>query len=198
MTNFYSRVRDELVGGGGDPTVTSSDKVPLSTSVVGIGVIVALLVWLGANNIWTLVFVLGLIVSVFLHEIGHFTTARLTGMKVTQFYMGFGPRLLSWKRGEVEYGLRAFPIGAFVRIIGMNNMVDTDPADEPRTYRSKSFPKRLLVITAGSLMHAVIALALFASVYSTAGRYGETGQVRVMDAPYAGSAAESVGIVKAT
>ena len=85
MTNFYSRVRDELVGGGGDPTVNSGDKVPLSTTILGIGVIVALLAWLGTNNVWTLVFVLGLIVSVFLHEIGHFSMARLTGMKVTQF-----------------------------------------------------------------------------------------------------------------
>ena len=102
MTNFYSRLRDELVGGGGDPTVNSGDKVPLSTSIVGIGVIVALLAWLGVNNVWTLVFVLGLIISVFFHEVGHFSTARLTGMKVTQFYMGFGPRLVSWKRGEVE------------------------------------------------------------------------------------------------
>ncbi|MFM7893066.1 MAG: M50 family metallopeptidase [Actinomycetota bacterium] len=194
MSDIYSRVREELVGGGGDPTPANNEHVPLSTSFVGIGIIIALLAWLGFNNIWTLVFVLGLIVSVFLHEIGHFSTARMTGMKVTQFYMGFGPRLVSWRRGEVEYGLRAFPIGAFVRIIGMNNMDDTDPADEPRTYRSKSFPKRLLVITAGSLMHAVIALVLFVGVYSTAGRYGETGRVEVMDAPYAGSSAELVGI----
>ena len=194
MTNFYSRLRDELVGGGGDPTVNSGDKVPLSTSIVGIGVIVAPLAWLGVNNVWTLVFVLGLIISVFFHEVGHFSTARLTGMKVTQFYMGFGPRLVSWKRGEVEYGLRAFPIGAFVRIIGMNNLDDTDPKDEPRTYRSKSFPRRLLVITAGSLMHAVIALVLFAGVFATAGRYGETGEVRVMEPPYAGSSAEAVGV----
>ena len=194
MSNFYSRVRDDLVGGGGDPTQDSSEKVPLSTSVLGIGVIVALLAWLGLNNVWTLVFVIGLVISVFLHEVGHFSTARLTGMKVTQFYMGFGPRLLAWKRGEVEYGLRAFPVGAFVRIIGMNNLDETDPQDEDRAYRSKSFPKRLLVITAGSLMHAIIALALFAGVYSTAGRYGETGRVEVMDQPYVGSAAESVGI----
>ena len=196
MSNFYSRVREDLVGGGGDPTRSSSDKVPLSTSLVGVGIIVALLVWLGVNNVWTLLFVLGLIGSVFLHEIGHFSTARLTGMKVTQFYMGFGPRLLAWKRGEVEYGLRAFPIGAFVRIIGMNNLDESDPQDEARTYRSKSFPKRLLVITAGSLMHALIALTLFFGVYSTAGRYGETGRVEVIDAPSAGSAAESVGIRK--
>lgn len=194
MTNFYTRVRDDLVGGGGDPTPSSQDHVPLSTSIVGVAVIVALLVWLGLNNVWTLVFVLGLIVSVFLHEVGHFSTARLTGMKVTQFSMGFGPRLLAWRRGEVEYGLRALPVGAFVRIVGMNNLDETDPADEDRTYRSKSFPRRLLVITAGSLMHALIALSLFAGVYATAGRYGETGRVEVMDAPYAGSAAEAVGV----
>lgn len=194
MTNFYTRVRDDLVGGGGDPTPSSQEKVPLSTSIVGVGVIAALLVWLGLNNVWTLVFVVGLIVSVFLHEVGHFSTARLTGMKVTQFSMGFGPRLWSWRRGEVEYGLRALPIGAYVRIIGMNNLDETDPADEGRTYRSKSFPRRLLVITAGSLMHALIAFTLFAGVYATAGRYGETGRVEVTEAPYSGSAAEAVGV----
>ena len=196
MSSFYTRTRDELVGGGGDPTPDSSAPVPLSTTIVGVGIIVALLTWLGMNNIWTLVFVLGLIVSVFLHEIGHFVTARRTGMKVTQFYMGFGPKLFAWRRGEVEYGLRAFPIGAFVRIIGMNNLDDTDPADEARTYRSKSFPKRLLVITAGSLMHAVIALVLFAGVYTFSGRYGETGRVEVADQPFAGSAAETAGVQK--
>jgi membrane-associated protease RseP (regulator of RpoE activity) len=196
VSSFYTRTRDELVGGGGDPTPDSSAPVPLSTTIVGVGIIIALLTWLGINNMWTLVFVLGLIVSVFLHEIGHFVTARRTGMKVTQFYMGFGPKLFAWQRGEVEYGLRAFPIGAFVRIIGMNNLDDTDPADEARTYRSKSFPKRLLVITAGSLMHAVIALVLFAGVYTFSGRYGETGRVEVADQPFAGSAAETAGVQK--
>ena len=194
MSSFYTRVRDDLVGGGGDPTQDSGDQVPLSASIGGVGVIVALLAWLAYNNVWTFVFVLGLIVSVFLHEIGHFVTARRTGMKVTQFYMGFGPKLFAWRRGEVEYGLRAFPIGAFVRIVGMNNLDESDPADEARTYRSKSFPRRLLVITAGSLMHAIIALVLFAGVYTLSGRYGETGRVEVMDQPFESSAAEAAGI----
>ncbi|MGA1764386.1 MAG: M50 family metallopeptidase [Ilumatobacteraceae bacterium] len=196
MSSFYTRVREDLVGGGGDPTRDTGDKVPLSTTIAGLGVIVALLAWLAVSNVWTFVFVLGLIVSVFLHEIGHFVTARRTGMKVTQFYMGFGPKLLAWRRGEVEYGVRAFPIGAFVRIIGMNNLDETDPADEDRTYRSKSFPRRLLVITACSLMHVVIALVLFAGVYSVSGRYGETGRVTVMDQPYVGSAAEAAGVLE--
>ena len=63
-------------------------------------------------------------------------------MKVTQFFLFFGPRLWSFRRGETEYGVRAIPLGAFVRIIGMNRMDDVEPADEGRTYRQKSFPRR--------------------------------------------------------
>jgi membrane-associated protease RseP (regulator of RpoE activity) len=140
------------------------------------------------------VFVFGLIVSIFLHEFGHYWTARKTGMKVTQFYMGFGPRLWSRKRGELEYGVRAFPLGAFVRIVGMSNLDDCDPADEDRSYRSKSYPRRLLVITAGSLMHMVIALTLFVGVYAAAGRLGETGSVRIVYPPISGSPAAQIGL----
>ena len=104
------------------------------------------------------VFVIGIIVSVFLHETGHFVTARMTGMKATQFFLGFGPRLWSFRRGETEYGVRALPLGAYVRIIGMNNMDDVPPEDEARTYRQQTFPRRLLVISAGSLMHMLIAI----------------------------------------
>ena len=100
----------------------------ITSILVGI-VILGLLVWLGVSNPWSLVFVVGLIVSVFLHEVGHFVTARRTGMKVTQFFMGMGPRIWSTHRNGVEYGVRALPIGAYVRIIGMNNMDECDPAD---------------------------------------------------------------------
>ena len=175
-------------------TPLKEDRVPLPLSLLGIAVIIGLLGWLAVNNLWTFVFVLGLIISVFLHEVGHFVTARATGMQVTQFFMGFGPRLFSWRRGEVEYGWRALPIGAFVRIVGMNNLDDSEVVDESRTYRSKSFPKRLLVISAGSLMHMAIALVLFVGVFVTAGRWGETGRVVVLDEPYPASAAEAVGI----
>lgn len=195
MTWFYSRVRDELVGGGDPSGVSGSGSpVPRSRTIIGLGTVVALLVWLGTNNPWTLVFVLGLLVSVFLHEVGHFVTARMTGMKVTQFSMGFGPRLATWQRGEVEYGIRALPLGAYVRIIGMNNLDPVEPAEEHRAYRTKSFPRRFLVITAGSAMHAIIALALFAGVYATAGRWGEVGTLSIVGDPYPGSAAEVVGV----
>ena len=79
-------------------------------------------------------------------------------MKATQFFLGFGPRLWSFRRGETEYGVRALPLGAFVRIIGMNNMDEVPPADEARTYRQQSYPRRMLVISAGSIMHMLIAV----------------------------------------
>ena len=62
-------------------------------------------------------------------------TAKRSGMKVTEFFLGFGPRLWSFRRGETEYGVKAIPAGGYVRIIGMNNLEEVDPADEPRTYR---------------------------------------------------------------
>ena len=109
---------------------------------------------------WAFVFVVGLLVSIFLHELGHFVTARWTGMKATQFFLFMGPKLWSFRRGETEYGLAPIPLGAFVRIIGMNNLDEVAPEDEPRAYRNKSYPRRMLVITAGSIMHILIAIAL--------------------------------------
>ena len=103
-------------------------------------------------------------------KLGHFMTAKWTGMKVTQFFLFFGPRLWSFRRGETEYGVRAIPLGAFVRIVGMHRIDDVDPADEARTYRQKSFPRRLLVISAGSIMHMLIAIVLLFGVYADAGR----------------------------
>ena len=60
-------------------------------------------------------------------------------MLVTEFFIGFGPRIWSFRRGETEYGLKAIPAGAYVKIIGMSNMEEVDPALESRTYRQKSF-----------------------------------------------------------
>lgn len=175
--NWYQKFRSEMAAGGAVESA-ESPEVARSGRMTGI-VMLALLVWLAFSNIWTFVFVIGLLVSVFLHEVGHFSTARWTGMKATQFFMGFGPRVWSKTRGEVEYGVRALPLGAFVRIIGMNNLDEVEPEDESRAYRSKSYPRRLLVITAGSLMHMLIAFTLFFGVYSTAGREQSTGVARV-------------------
>ena len=133
-------------------------------------------------SVWWFVFVVGVLIAIFLHELGHFVTARWTGMKATQFFIGFGPRLWSFRRGETEYGVRALPLGAFVRIIGMNNMDEVPEADEARTYRQQSYPKRLLVISAGSIMHMLIAVLLLFAVYSIDGEQVERGGVDISDA----------------
>ncbi|MEX2660189.1 MAG: M50 family metallopeptidase [Acidimicrobiales bacterium] len=108
----------------------------------------------------TLAVIAALIFMIFMHELGHYLTAKWSGMKVTEFFIGFGPRLWSFQRGETEYGLKAIPAGAYVRIIGMSNLEDVPPEDEDRTYRQKSFPRRMSVALAGSTMHFLMAIAL--------------------------------------
>ena len=75
--------------------------------------------------------------------------------------------------------MRLFPVGAFVRIVGMNNLDPVEPEDEPRAYRNKSYPRRMLVITAGSLMHMLIAIVLLFTVYAINGQREATGRVGV-------------------
>jgi membrane-associated protease RseP (regulator of RpoE activity) len=86
-------------------------------------------------------------------------------MKVTEFFIGFGPRIWSFRRGETEYGIKPILLGAYVRIIGMSNLEKVDPADEDRTYRAKPYWRRLSVAVAGSAMHLLIALVLIFSVF---------------------------------
>lgn len=189
----YDRFRNEVMAGG---SVTEQPVAPEGGGVAGAlaGLaIIGLLVWLAFVNLWMFVFVVGILISVFLHEAGHFITARMTGMKATQFFLGFGPRLWSFHRGETEYGVRALPFGAFVRIIGMNNMDEVPPADEARTYRQKSYPRRMLVISAGSLMHLLIAIVLLFAIFATRGELVE-GMGAEVGAVQSGGPAATAGI----
>jgi membrane-associated protease RseP (regulator of RpoE activity) len=107
-----------------------------------------------------LIFVLAMLFSIMLHEAGHFVTAKKFGMKVTQFFVGFGQTLWSTRRGETEYGVKAIPAGGFVKIVGMTDMEDVDPADEPRSFRRQPGWQRIIVLAAGSFMHFVLAFVL--------------------------------------
>jgi membrane-associated protease RseP (regulator of RpoE activity) len=170
----YDRFRNEVMAGGSATEAPAAEPESGGwQGALGGLLIIGLLVWLAVVNLWMFVFAVGILISVFLHETGHFVTARMTGMKATQFFLGFGPRLWSFHRGETEYGVRALPLGAFVRIIGMNNMDQVPPADEARTYRQKSYPRRMLVISAGSIMHLLIAIALLFGVYAGRGELVE-------------------------
>lgn len=129
--------------------------------ITGVFLLFGLLLALGFLASWTWFFiVIAIVFMIFMHEMGHYLTARWTGMKVTEFFIGFGPRLWSFRRGETEYGVKAIPAGAYVRIEGMHNLEEVPEEDEPRAYREKSFPRKLLVVSAGSIMHFLMALIL--------------------------------------
>jgi membrane-associated protease RseP (regulator of RpoE activity) len=107
------------------------------------------------------IFIVALLVSVMLHETGHFVLAKKFGMKVTRYFVGFGPTIWSTWRGETEYGIKALPFGGFVKIVGMHSLDDPDdPEDEPRAFRSHPAWQRILVLLAGSAMHFLLALLL--------------------------------------
>ena len=106
------------------------------------------------------IFVVALLASIMLHEWGHFATAKLFGMKATQFFVGFGRTIWSRQKGETEYGVKAIPAGGFVKIVGMTDLEDVDPADEPRSFRNQPGWQRIIVLAAGSAMHFALALVL--------------------------------------
>lgn len=167
-----------------DPDETQSSPLGL---VFIAGLFAMLWFWAGPRYFFVVV---GLMVMIFLHELGHYLTARWTGMKATQFFLFMGPRIWSFQRGETEYGIRSLPIGAFVRIVGMHNLDPCEPEDEHRAYKNKSYPRRMLVITAGSMMHFIQAIILFLIVTSAIGlddperwSVGEISQLETGETP---------------
>lgn len=107
-----------------------------------------------------LIFVFAIGFAIMLHEAGHFLTARMFGMKASEFFIGFGPRIWSFRRGETEYGIKAIPAGGYVRIVGMNSHDAVDPEDRPRAFFNQPAWQRLVVLVAGSATHFVIAAVL--------------------------------------
>ncbi len=135
--------------------------------LVAMAVIAALAVVTGYVDL--LIVIASIILIVMIHELGHFLTAKHGGMKVTEYFVGFGPRLWSFRKGETEYGIKALPLGGYVKIPGMTNLDEVDPADEGRVYRDKPFHARLLVAVAGSAMHFLMAFVLLWALFSFVG-----------------------------
>ena len=106
------------------------------------------------------IFVFGILVTV--HEFGHFITAKLTGMKVEEFSIGFGPTIYQQQEGETLYSLRMLPLGGYNKIAGMD---PDDPDDPERGYNSKPIPSRMLVILAGSLMNLLLPVIIFFGIF---------------------------------
>ena len=111
--------------------------------------------WLGVVG-----FILILNLVVVVHEAGHYLMARRYGMKVDQFFVGFGPRIWSFRRGETEYGIKWILLGGFVKIAGMDPYEEVAPEDRERTYGAKPMRQRAMTILAGPLSHFLMAFVV--------------------------------------
>jgi membrane-associated protease RseP (regulator of RpoE activity) len=149
---------------------------------------------------------LGVSVSIALHEVGHLLPAKKFGVKVTQYMVGFGPTVWSRKRGETEYGLKAVPLGGYIRMIGMfppkpgadpsilrssstgrfsqlmdqareESMEQVKPGDEKRVFYKLSVPKKMVVMLGGPTMNLVIAVVLLTGIFTLYGMGQITSRV---------------------
>lgn len=194
---------DNITGdsAGYEPDYSHLEEPEPVTSPIGLVLLligaIALGFWLGFSVFWIIGAILG---SIFLHELGHFVAAKAGGMKATRFFIGFGPTVWSFKRGETEYGIKPIPAGAFVKIVGMSNLEEVHPRDEARSYRQASFPRRFAVAVAGSFMHFVIALVLIAIYLAAVGTPASVGMFDEtvpwsVRSTVEGSAAEAGGLL---
>ncbi|MDN5854195.1 MAG: site-2 protease family protein [Actinomycetia bacterium] len=155
------------------------------------------------------IFVVGVLVSIALHEVGHMLPAKKFGVKVTQYFVGFGKTVWSVRRGETEYGLKAFPLGGFVRLVGMypphpgdapttvrqsntglftqlisdartSEYEHVDPGDTDRLFYRKAWWQKLIVMAGGPLVNIGIALVLFTIAFSVIGAQTPTTTVNAV------------------
>jgi membrane-associated protease RseP (regulator of RpoE activity) len=163
-----------LTGPVGGPVAPGEGTRSGPAEVARLAVIIAAVIGLGylagyGETVLLILFLIGCIVA---HEFGHYLAAKTGGVKVTEFFVGFGPRLWSVRRGETEYGVKGIPLGGYCRIVGMNNLEEVDPSEEARTYRGAPLWRRLLIDVAGSSMHFVIALLVLFAMFFWTGDQG--------------------------
>ncbi|SDG44140.1 M50 family metallopeptidase [Streptomyces griseoaurantiacus] len=149
------------------------------------------------------VFAVGLLVSIAWHELGHLSTAKMFGIRVPQYMVGFGPTVWSRKKGETEYGIKAVPLGGYIRMIGMfppgpdgrvearstspwrgmiedareQSFEELQPGDEKRLFYTRAPWKRVIVMFAGPFMNLILAVAVFLGVMMTFGVQDQTTTV---------------------
>jgi len=127
--------------------------------------------------IGVLAFVVALLLSVMIHEAGHYLTAKKFGMKVTEFFLGFGQKIWSTQRGETEFGIKAIPAGGYCRIVGMSSREELSEADQDRAFIKAGVGQRLIVLGAGSFLHFVIGFVLLLTLFLSAGITSVTSTV---------------------
>ncbi|AQA14337.1 site-2 protease family protein [Streptomyces samsunensis] len=149
------------------------------------------------------VFAVGLLISIAWHELGHLSTAKLFGIRVPQYMVGFGPTIFSRKKGETEYGIKAVPLGGYIRMIGMfppgddgkitarstspwRGMIEDarsaafeelQPGDDKRLFYTRKPWKRVIVMFAGPFMNLILAVAIFVGVMMSFGVNTQTTSV---------------------
>ncbi|TME42581.1 MAG: site-2 protease family protein [Chloroflexi bacterium] len=130
-----------------------------------------------------------------IHELGHYATARLLGMKVLEFAIGFGPRLLGFQVDEIDYSVRAIPFGGYVRILGQDDFaIHQEGEGHPRAFTSKPWWVQAIVLVSGVAMNVVLALAALTIAFAS-GTTGPTGDVQIAEVmPH--SPAELAGLMK--
>lgn len=142
-------------------------------------------------NIIGAIFAFSLLVIV--HELGHFTLAKLNGVKVEEFSIGMGPKLFGFKKGETQYNVKALPIGGYVRMLGEDG---EDTTDE-RAFSNKSALQKLSVVAAGPFMNLVLAIVLFGIISASKGYYTPiVSQVEVNKPAYVAGIKEGDKILK--
>ena len=118
--------------------------------------------------ITTIIFIIVLAVLIFVHELGHFIVARLAGIRVDAFKIGFGPKVFSWKRGETEYGLNLIPFGGYVKIYGENPEAEhISGPDAARSMVNKPRWKQVAVLVAGVTFNFIFAWVLYTIVFTS-------------------------------
>jgi membrane-associated protease RseP (regulator of RpoE activity) len=149
-------------------------------------------------------FAIGLLFSIAFHEAGHFYWARKFGMRVPQFMVGFGPTVFSRRRGETEYGIKAIPLGGYIRIVGMippaeegeskratrmrsfiaevrgQALDDVLPSDQGRVFYAKPWWQRVIVMFAGPFHNLVLAVVFFTILLTTVGPAVATTTLRTV------------------
>jgi regulator of sigma E protease len=143
------------------------------------------------TSIFAMIILLG--VLIFFHELGHFLVARLFGVGVETFSLGFGPRIFGKKIGITDYRISALPLGGFVKMIGEDPDAEIDPEDIPISFTHKHPLKRILIVAAGPFFNIVLTIIIFFGIFLASGTHilkPSIGEVTV------NSPAENAGLKK--
>jgi RIP metalloprotease RseP len=176
---WFDRITDPLGQAGETPALRAT-------------IVLVALAYAAFVSLWLFAVIVVIALTLFVHELGHFLVAKRNGMKVTEFFLGVGPRIWSFRRGETEYGLKIVPVAAYVKIIGMSNLEEVAPEDEARSYRAQSYWKRMPVVLAGPAVNIVVGIVLLFVVYLS---FGMVQPSTTVDAVSPGSGAAAAGLL---